>query len=497
MTLSLRPYQQDVLDRARGRMRTAGRRGIIQAETGAGKTVMGAELCRLVVAKGHRALVLADRRRLVKQFGGTLAAFGLRHGIIMAGESGATREPVVVGCRDSFASWLANGRDVADPDLILIDEAHKSLTATYQAILDRYPRAFVIGLTATPARADGKSMGDFFHWLECTVPASRLIADGWLVKPEVFAPMELVEKRRKGVPVKGLCGDPVTHWLAHANGLPTVGFASSRTEAEALRDRFTAAGIPAAAIDASADDDADWSGKSERDRVYDRLAAGEIKVLCSVGLLVEGVDIPEVSAAIIWSKFGSVVKWRQACGRTMRPCPRIGKTRAVILDHAGAAGEHGLPGDDVEWSLDLGSTVDQRRQRAIDDGKQAAPVICRSCGLAYSGLPVCPNCGKAAPRAERKRTMAEQYEAAKDAILERFDGDQARDYLREKAQRTWRSAICAAIKQNGKASMASVIFRNACKMWPEEAGVNPPPASASQKHLPAAEVWPQFVRGGS
>jgi superfamily II DNA or RNA helicase len=497
VTLRLRDYQADVVARARGRMQTAGRHGIIQGETGSGKTLVGAELCRLAAEKGRRVLVLADRRRLVKQFGATLEGFGLRYGVIMAGQSGATREPIILASRDTLARWVARERDLQTPDLILIDEAHKSLATVYQAILERFPRAFVIGLTATPARHDGQSMGSFYHWLECTVPASRLIADGWLVKPEVYAPMELVERRRKGEPVKGLCGDPVTHWLEHARGLPTVGFAANVPEARALAARFTAAGIPADSISGEADDDPDWSGKSERDRVYDRLAAGEIKVLCSVGLLVEGVDIPEVSAAIIWSRFGSVVKWRQACGRTMRPCPRIGKTRSVILDHAGAAGEHGLPGDDVEWSLDLGSTVDGRREKAIEEGRQAATVVCQSCGLAYSGVPACPNCGRAAPRAERKRTMAEQYQASRDAILERFEPDQARDFLKERERRAWVSAICTAIKRGQKAAAASAIFKGVCKKWPEDAGVDPPPASRADRDRPAAEVWPQFVRQGA
>ena len=491
MTLTLRDYQADVVCRARARMAN-GRRGVIQGETGSGKTLVGAELCRLALTKGRRVLVLADRRRLVKQFGATLEGFGLRYGVIMAGSTGATREPVVLASRDTFASWVAAERDFDAPDLILVDECHKSMGALYQTILGRFPRAFVIGLTATPARDDGKSLGDFYQWLECTVPASQLIRDGWLIKPEVYAPLELAAKRKKGDAVKGLAGDPVSHWRAHADGLPTIGFASKVAEAEALADRFKRAGIAAECIAADVDDEPGYDGKSDRDRVYDKLADGRLKVLCSVGLLVEGVDIPEVSAAILWSKFGSVVKYRQAIGRIMRPCPRIGKTRAVVLDHAGAAGVHGLPGDDVDWSLDLASTVGERRDKAIDEGRREATVACRGCGLAYSSAPACPGCGKAAPRAERKRTMAEQFEATRDAILERFDGEQAADLMREKRQRMWASAIYTAIARNGTAGMAAQVFQRACKVPPWQAGVTPLAPNGWKQ--PAAEAWPQFVR---
>jgi len=126
VTLELRPYQLDVVNRARRRMQ-GGRRGIIQGETGSGKSICGAELCRLAVAKGKRAMVLADQRRLIKQFGSTLQGFGLNYGVIMAGETGATREPIVLASRDTFASWVANERDFTSPDLILVDECHMSM----------------------------------------------------------------------------------------------------------------------------------------------------------------------------------------------------------------------------------------------------------------------------------------------------------------------------------------------------------------------------------
>ena len=483
--IALRDYQIDVLDRARGRLRAGLRRGIIQGQTGSGKTVIGGELCRAALSKGSRVLVLADRRRLIHQFAGTLDGFGLRCGIIMAGETGATREPVVLASRDTLASWAANpDREIPAADVVITDEAHKSAGATYSSLLALFPRAVHIGLTATPARNDGKSLGDFFQFLECTVSSSQLVREGWLVKPEVYAPVELAARRKKGEG-KGLAGDPVSHWKRHADGLPTIAFASRVAESLALCERFDAAGIPAEHIDASADD-------AEREAKFKRLQSGRTMVLCSVKLLIEGVDIPEVSAAILWSPFGSVIEYMQAVGRIMRPAP--GKKRAVVLDHAGAAGVHGLPGEDVEWSLDLASTVGSRRNEAIEAGRKEATVYCKACGVAFTGLPACPACGKPVPRAERKRTMAEEYEAAADAILERFDGEQARSLMREQHQRAWVRAIYTAIARHGTAGMAAQVFQRACKVAPWVAGVEPLPADRGGWRMPAAEVWPQFVR---
>lgn len=492
MTLPiLRWYQTDVVNRARRRMLTSGRRGIIQGETGCGKGHIIGFLAECAYRKGSRVLILADRRRLVKQLAGIMKSFDIRYGVVMSGESGATLENVILASRDTLVSWHEGSRELPPFDLILIDEAHKSMANTYQAILARYPKAYVVGFTATPCRNDGKSLGDFFQWLECTVPASQLIAEGWLIKPEVYAPLELASKRKKGEG-KGLAGDPVSHWRAHADGLPTIGFASKKTEAEALCDRFKRAGIPAECIDGDVDDTPGWNDKTDRDPFYERLASGQTKVLCSIGLLIEGVDIPEASAAILWSSFGSVVKYRQACGRTMRPCPRIGKTRAVILDHAGAAGAHGLPGDDAEWSLDMTSTVDGRREKAIEEGKVKATVVCRGCGLVYNSAPACPDCGRAAPRAERKRTMAEQYEASSDAILERFDGEQAKNLMHEQRQRAWARAIYTAISRQATAGMAAQVFQRMCKLPPWEAGVTPLPSGGWKQ--PAEQAFPEFVR---
>jgi DNA repair protein RadD len=486
----LRSYQTDVTDRAAAHARQGKRRGIIQGECGCGKTFIAAYLARRAYQKGSRVLILAARRRLVGQLSGTLDLFAIRHGMIMAGRTGATREPVICASRDTFAGWVGNNLELPPFDLILVDEAHGTPTSVYEAVLARYPGAYVIGLTATPARTDGKSLGGFYQWLECTVPASQLVGEGYLIKPEVYAPLELAKRRGKGGEVKGLAGDPVAHWRDYADGLPTIAFCSKVTESVDLVNRFTAAGVRAEHIDADTPDDALWDGKSLRDRAYDRLAKGETQVLSSVGLLIEGVDIPEAAAVILWSRFGSMVKFRQATGRIMRPAP--GKTRGVVLDHAGAAGQHGLPGEDVDWSLDIGSTVDERRKAAVERDPEKATVYCQACGTAYSGKPNCPNCGKAAPRPPRKRKpMAEEYTASRDEILVRFEGDDQRQALAGLFQKQWRKAIYTAIARNGTAGMAAHVFRTATGKSPWEARVEP---LAGDWKAPAADVWPQFVR---
>ena len=365
------------------------------------------------------------------------------------------------------------------------------MARTYIGILERYPKAYVIGLTATPARNDGKSLGEFYHWLECAVPPSKLIEGGWLIKPEVYVPMELAKKRKKGDKVKGLAGDPVQHWLGHANGLPTIAFSSDVNESEALRDRFLNAkphSISAEHIDASVSDVPDSNGVSERDRFYQRLASGKTKVLCSVGLLIEGVDIPEASCVILWAKFGSVVAYFQACGRIMRPCPWIGKFRCIVLDHSGASAVHGCPGMDVEWSLDMGSTVADRKKKAEKEGKVKPTVICPKCGSVYEWSPTCPSCGASTPKMSRLKTGGQADEANRDEILTRFDLEQHEAQNQEKAQRYWYQCIATAKKRGGTAGMAAAMFKTKFGKWPGDLNVRPV-VIGSEWRKPAIDVF--------
>jgi DNA repair protein RadD len=482
---ALRIFQVEVLDRARRRVGAGLRRGIIQAPTGSGKTYMEAEQARCAAAKGKRCLILADRRRLVKQIGDTLDVFGVPYGVIMAGESRLTHLPTIVGSRDTLAAWMKNGLDVAPFDLVQIDEGHKSLGEVYQWLLSLFPKAVVVAYTATPARGDGRMLSSFYQWLECAAPPSQLIRDGYLVKPEVYAPMELAAKRKKGVSTRGLAGDPVAHWRRHAEGLPTIAFAANRAESLALMKRFADAGIAAEHIDATFGDD-------DREAAYARLQSGRTQVLCSVKLLIEGVDFPGVSCAILWAKFGSVIEYFQAIGRIMRPAP--GKTRAIVLDHSGAAGVHGLPGEDVAWSLDDGSTVEQRRQKDIDEGKVAKPVVCRGCGLVFAGDPACPGCGWRPRTQEKSAREARHVHRARDEVLARYDGEAGADRTAEVRQRYWASCIYQAVAKGAKAGMAAARFRGKFGVPPWSAGVEPLPDGIGAWQLPAAEVFPSFVR---
>src|SRR5262245_47342205 len=115
----LRPYQIDVVNRAAVRCGSGLKRGIIQGSCGSGKSICAAYLAQRSLLKGKRVLILADRRRLVKQFAGIFASMEIPYGLIMADDSKHTREPLVLGSIQTLASWKQNGREFPDFDLLI------------------------------------------------------------------------------------------------------------------------------------------------------------------------------------------------------------------------------------------------------------------------------------------------------------------------------------------------------------------------------------------
>ena len=177
--MELRDYQVEAIKNARAELASGKKRVLIVAPTGSGKTVVAAAIIRSAVEKGKRIVFLAHRKELITQTSEKLHAFGVRHGIIKAGFAAAPQHSVQVA---SVQTLARRAGAAVDADLVFIDEAHHVTSAnTYQKLLDRWPRARAIGLTATPWRLDGRGLSDLFdaHVLSTTPWALR--DQGWLV----------------------------------------------------------------------------------------------------------------------------------------------------------------------------------------------------------------------------------------------------------------------------------------------------------------------------
>lgn len=481
-----RPYQLDVVERVRGRMAAGARRVLLQAATGAGKTVIGGHITDLTYRRGKKIAFFAHRRRLVDQISATMKEFGLQHGIIMRGEAYARESPIQVISIDTFQSRMVDNEWMGLPeaDLVIVDEARHSLAPVYQNVLNNiYPNAYVLGLDATPVMPDGTGLGPWYQAIECAVPTSRLVKDGYLVPVTCYAPDRMGKRRRAGKYVKGIAGDLVDSWQDYAQGLPTIVFCSRVEHSLDAVSRFTEAGIRAAHIDADTPD-------RERETLINQLEAGFLQVICNVGIFGEGVDVPALGCCVFWCNVSSRVRFLQGCGRIMRPYP--GKTRAILIDHAGAVIQHGFPDEDMEWPL-LGNANGLFAERQ-KKGDTETVRYCPKCELQYSGGLECPQCGRLPEKPPRSIFAAPEQDAEDDILVEQ-DRKQSPVQVVEEKRKHWVRCVAAQFYRGSTFGSALKTYQTKYPTeFPADNWPFVPPRSGWKARI--ADVYPNFGKRG-
>jgi DNA repair protein RadD len=394
-----RPYQVDIIAEFDRTVAAGKKRIILVAPTGSGKTVIAAAILGATRAAYRKAVVLAHRREIIGQTSDKLHAAAIMHGIIQAGFSPRPLEPVqVCSVQTLHARAIRTDKIELPPaDLLIIDEAHHCPATTYRKIIDAYPDAVLLGLTATPCRGDGRGLGGIFETIiECPQVAA-LIAQKYLVPTRCYAPItpDLVGVRTQaGDYVENqladrmdrpkLIGDVVTHWHKYGERRKTVCFAVNVAHSVHIRDEFIKSGVCAEHIDGG-------TPKAERDASLSRLGSGEIELITNCMVLTEGWDCPEVSCAILARPTKKMGLYRQMIGRVLRPAS--GKTDAIIIDHSGAVFRHGFAEDPVEWTLDPDRHAASAVHAARCEFGGPKVLECSQCGTLRVGGQPCPHCG--------------------------------------------------------------------------------------------------------
>ena len=342
----LRNYQNEAVEAVIANWRDGNRRTLLNMATGTGKTICFSSVINRSLSAGDKALVLAHRGELLSQARDKLiSTCGLDCALEKAdSHAHDTLSPVVIGSVQSMCNPSRLRMYSKDHfKVIVVDEAHHTMSPSYLSILSHFDKANVLGVTATPDRADKKNLGQFYDSMAYEYPLVKAISDGWLcpIKAQMI-PLELdissvsISNGDYATGDLGQALEPYLELIAnemknHCKGRKTVVFlplvSTSQHFCRILNDMGLRAG--------------EVNGKSEdREDILKAFENGEFDILCNSMLLTEGWDCPSVDCIVCLRPTRSRSLYQQIVGRGTRLYP--GKTELLLLDFLWLSQRHDL-----------------------------------------------------------------------------------------------------------------------------------------------------------
>ncbi|RTL06499.1 MAG: hypothetical protein EKK62_12895 [Acidimicrobiia bacterium] len=391
----LRPYQLRAVEWTEDTLPTLARPSVVvQAPTGAGKTVLMAALRPDVV---------------------------IAPGVDLCAQLSSRVEGATVLTTQLAALMLRRGEDLPPARRVALDEARWVAAPGWGAIVDHYLQqgAELILFDATPTTTSGGGLGRWADALYQVATVRELVDAGYLVPWKVMAPDE---------PQRELAAEPVDAWHWQTPGESAIVFAENKAHAAGVVESFTRADVSAALI-------TDDTSERQRAWILRALGDGSLTVAVCAQILRQGIDVPRVSSIILARACGSIPLYLQAVGRGGRPFE--GKARCTVLDLRGTSRDPhiGHPEDPRIWALD-GPAVSL-------PADLPACVMCEQC-RAWGRGGRCQICGHALPPPGSPKVRAKDLievraqtdgEEARRATLERFVQDAVR-----KGHKPWSAA---------------------------------------------------------
>lgn len=378
--MKLRDYQDravaDVFEQFK-----AVRSSLIVMPTGTGKTVVFSSIIdQAIRERGGRAIVIAHREELIWQAVDKITRVtGIVPAVEMANyhaDAGMyERAQIVVSTVQTLNAGRNGGRmrkfDPNDFSLVVLDECHHATAATWVRVIEYFsvnPNLKILGVTATPDRADEVALGKVFQSVAFNYKLIDAISDGWLVMPRQrfvnvdgidlssvrttggdLNPVELAEIMEREGPLHEIAF-PTIELIEDRK---TLVFAASVLHAESLCEIFNRHRPRSAA----------WlcgmTPKEDRRAMLAAYAHGQIQIMVNVGVLCEGFDDPSVEVIVMGRPTKSRCLYSQMAGRSTRPLPGVvdpyeyaddrriaiaesEKPWAEIIDFVGNSGKHKL-----------------------------------------------------------------------------------------------------------------------------------------------------------
>lgn len=345
MNLVLRDYQKTIINSCRDAFKNGYKKLCCVLPCGAGKTAIFCYLAYLNTLKkpSNRVLILLHRKELLKQTVEAFQAFQIN------------TDRIDIAMIQSFKNTLKTS--VKSYSLIIIDECHHATSNSFQRVLSTYSGVPLIGFTATPARLDGKPLGEIFDRLIVGVDYSYLIENKYLVDYDYFSPDLNFDfskwKLKSGdfdtadnalhLDKKAIYGDILKYLDINKKTIvysPTVDY-SKKLEAQ-INEHFNARVS------------AEFNGTTsqlERNKIIDDFKNDKIKILINVDLIGEGFNVPSCDCVFLLRATQSLTLYIQQAGRALRSNPQNPNKRASIFDFVGNIYRFGFPDTPHAWSL--------------------------------------------------------------------------------------------------------------------------------------------------
>ena len=384
--VSPKPHQAVALEALEAERLRGYHRNLVVAATGTGKTWIAAFDFKQLRDQGvgHSLLFVAHRDEILRQSQQVFQlvlrepGFGER---LVGGERPRAGHHVFASVQS-----LANRIDEIEPDdfdVVIVDEFHHAAAASYERLLSRLKPKFLLGLTATPERADGQSV---LEWFDGRIASESRLWDA--LDQELLCPFHYfgvndatdlsAVRFERGRYVPGeldnvFTGDHVRAFrIRHAveefvtdpHEMRALGFCAGINHAHFMARQFKSFGYPAVALDAS-------TPRDDRRSALARLRRGELRAVFAVDLFNEGVDLPEVDTVLMLRPTESATVFLQQLGRGLRWAE--GKQVLTVLDFVGQVRREYRY--DVRYRALLGGTRHQVR-RAVEADFPLLPPGC-------------------------------------------------------------------------------------------------------------------------
>ena len=373
----LRDYQKEAEDSILTEWEIGHRRTLLVLPTGTGKTVVFVNVANKQVKKGHRALILAHRGELLDQAADKVMEISGSPVAVEKAESSSINSmfPITVASVQSMSreNRLSQFPEDHFQDIV-VDEAHHCMNDSYQKVLNHFPEANVLGVTATPDRADQRSLGEFFDSKAYEYTMTKAIKEGYLcpVKAQMV-PLKLdienvgISNGDFAVNAVGNALEPYLEQIAtemekYCKGRKTVVFLPLIAISQNFCKILKAHGFSAAEVNGDSDD---------RKEVLDDFENGRYDVLCNSMLLTEGWDCPSVDCIVVLRPTKIRSLYQQMVGRGMRLSP--GKKDLLLLDFLWLTERHDLcrPSSLVSKDQNIAAKMDER----LKDPEEAFDLI--------------------------------------------------------------------------------------------------------------------------